>query len=403
MGSYTNFSINGYSIFEDKNSVSSDILALFTEEMRIDNIEEEQHVIKYVTKSSVFAKRLSIMGYTYDSVIDDFNNTFDYDGYFELYDNDDVPQEVDFDFFREILSTLVLKGVEPWDLYDNLVPLIELGIDGDDYLYNYVFENAAEYMEYPFGIPLSDPINLLVMILDLFEYKGEVVYDIGQVVENGWVEDCLFAEVAKLRKLQSHYTYGSIIVITEGNSDKIVLEKALRYLYPELSDLYTFFDFKSSKAQGSTSEVIRIAKSFKASKIINKTVILLDNDTAGLEALEVLNGIGLPSNIRVMIYPYLDSCRSYPAIGPNGIETMDINGLACSIEMYLGSTILQLEGRRIPIQWKGYSEKMQQYQGTITKKGYVQDKFHELYRDNPSDIDWDDLKKILDCVIDAFS
>ncbi len=180
MGSYTNFSINGYSIFEDKNSVSSDILALFTEEMRIDNIEEEQHVIKYVTKSSVFAKRLSIMGYTYDSVIDDFNNTFDYDGYFELYDNDDVPQEVDFDFFREILSTLVLKGVEPWDLYDNLVPLIELGIDGDDYLYNYVFENAAEYMEYPFGIPLSDPINLLVMILDLFEYKGEVVYDIGR-------------------------------------------------------------------------------------------------------------------------------------------------------------------------------------------------------------------------------
>lgn len=222
------------------------------------------------------------------------------------------------------------------------------------------------------------------------------------MVDNGWVEDCPFSEVAKQKKIESHFTYGSIIVVTEGKSDKIILEKALQYLYPELSDLYTFFDFESSKAQGSTSEVIRIVKSFIASKIINKTIVLLDNDTTGLEALEILKSIGLPTNIKVMTYPNLESCNDYPTIGPTGIQNMNINGLACSIEMYLGKTILNYKSELIPIQWKGYSEKMKRYQGCITKKGFVQEKFYEQFKSNPDDIDWKNIKKIFEGVFSAF-
>lgn len=90
------------------------------------------------------------MGYTYEGVIDDFNRTFDYDEYFLLYDNDNVPQNVDFSFFRDKLERLIKNSVHPWDLYDNLVSTEELGMNGDDYLYNYIFESAADYMEYPF-------------------------------------------------------------------------------------------------------------------------------------------------------------------------------------------------------------------------------------------------------------
>lgn len=56
MGSYTDFSINGYNVFNDKNSVNCNVLSFFTEDMRIDVVEDESRIIKYVIESSIFAK-----------------------------------------------------------------------------------------------------------------------------------------------------------------------------------------------------------------------------------------------------------------------------------------------------------------------------------------------------------
>lgn len=403
MGSYTDFSVNGYGVFWDKNSINYDLMILFTEDMRVESEIDGKKTIKYVLDSKRFAERLNILGFNYQGIIDDFTRTFDSEDYFEYLEETEVPQDVDLKFFREMLRIMIEGKVHSWDLYDNLVPLEELGIEGDDVLFNYVFEQVEEDKGFYYGIPLSNPMNLLLLILDICNYEGTVKYDISEVVDNGWVEDCEFTNVARKSKENSHYIHGSTIIITEGNTDKLVLEKALHHLYPHLTDLYTFFDFKASKAQGSTSEVIRIVKSFIASRIINKTVVLLDNDTAGMEARKSLSALNIPNNIKILNYPDIDLCKDYPTLGPTGIQNMNINGLACSIEMYLGKDVLEEQDKLIPIQWKGYSEKMQQYQGCITRKDYVQDKFRRKFEKNPNDIDWSHLDQILQSVFKVYS
>ena len=72
----------------------------------------------------------------------------------------------------------------------------------------------------------------------------------------------------------------------------------------------------------------------------------------------------------------IEFARNYPTQGPNGITNLDINGLACSIELYFGRDILtDKEGKLIPIQWKGYEESLKQYQGEILKKKELQEAF----------------------------
>ena len=72
----------------------------------------------------------------------------------------------------------------------------------------------------------------------------------------------------------------------------------------------------------------------------------------------------------------------YPTIGPTGLKKMNVNGLACGIEMYLGEDILKFSKEFAPIQWKGYNEKENKYQGEIANKGLIQTKFREKLKLN---------------------
>ena len=111
---------------------------------------------------------------------------------------------------------------------------------------------------------------------------------------------------------------------------------------------------------------------------------MFDNDTAAEEAILALNKINIPPNIKVLRYPYLEMASNYPTIGPTGIEFTDINGLACSIELYLGRDILtnndeyDYPTKYIPVQWKGYSQSLRKYQGEILYKEQILKKYFNL-------------------------
>lgn len=45
-----------------------------------------------------------------------------------------------------------------------------------------------------------------------------------------------------------------------------------------------------------------------------------------------------------MRLPDLEFLKSYPTLGPNGLANMDINGVAASIELYLGNDVLRGDG-----------------------------------------------------------
>ena len=56
--------------------------------------------------------------------------------------------------------------------------------------------------------------------------------------------------------------------------------------------------------------------------------------------MRALKGVKLPDHYSVLHYPDIEIARSYPTLGPTGLSEMNVNGLAGSIEMYLGADVL---------------------------------------------------------------
>ena len=76
-----------------------------------------------------------------------------------------------------------------------------------------------------------------------------------------------------------------------------------------------------------------------------------------------------------MHLPDLEMCLHYPTIGPGGSSIDNINGRACSIEMFLGKDILKKSGEYEPVRWKSYIDKVDAYQGEIVSKSEVLKQF----------------------------
>lgn len=191
-----------------------------------------------------------------------------------------------------------------------------------------------------------------------------------------------------------------------------MLEPAFRLFHPHLSDLVRFMDY-GERPTGGAGPLVTTVRSFAAAGIANRVVALFDNDTAATDALRSLDRARLPDNIRVRQYPPLDLARHYPTLGPPpadaGVACADVNGLAGSIEMYLGRDILTLpDGTLRPVQWHAYIPGARQYQGEITGKQAMHDayraKIHAAETD-PSCIaeqDWSGIHAIFDVVLQAF-
>lgn len=161
------------------------------------------------------------------------------------------------------------------------------------------------------------------------------------------------------------------VVITEGSTDIRILRHSLAVRYPHLTNYIQFIDFDTSKVAGGASEIIKALKVIIGIDSIDKQiVVLLDNDTASKEAKSVLSKIDIPPYISVLHYPDI------PTIGPTGKTICNINGLAGSIEMYLGTDILSNGDGLIPIRWQSYNKSLNSYYGEISvDKSKLIDKF----------------------------
>ena len=138
-----------------------------------------------------------------------------------------------------------------------------------------------------------------------------------------------------------------VIILTEGDTDKRILERSLKLLgafaqvlYPHLADYFHFFDFTGKKVGGGVGQLANLVRAFAAADVQHRILALFDNDTAAKAALSNLLLDSLPKNISVRRYPDIALAQDYPTVGPSGETTMDINGLAGSIELYLGQDVL---------------------------------------------------------------
>ena len=106
----------------------------------------------------------------------------------------------------------------------------------------------------------------------------------------------------------------------------------------------------------------------------------------------------------------IDFLKAYPTVGPGGSSKLDINGLAGSLELYLGKDVLidTDTGDLTFVQWKGYNKQLKKYQGEVMQKPKIQAKFFKKVEKCKSDLkamesaDWVGLKAIFNCMFNAF-
>jgi len=200
------------------------------------------------------------------------------------------------------------------------------------------------------------------------------------------------------------------VIMTEGTTDKRILEETLKILYPHLVSYYKFIDFDLANMQGSSGHLLNIIKAFVATGVQHRTIAIFDNDTAGLDALRQLANVPLPDNIKVIPLPYLPIAAKYPTNGAQGNIEIDINGLACSLELYLGRDVLEDSTQQLtPVRWGGYMQGMRQYQGELINKSGIQERYFQILREvstNPTLIqthDWSGMHLVFEAIFAAFN
>lgn len=200
-----------------------------------------------------------------------------------------------------------------------------------------------------------------------------------------------------------------IVIMTEGKSDKRILEGTLRVLYPHLVPYFSFIDFDLANMPGSTGHLLNIVKAFVVTGVKHRTIAVFDNDAAGHDALRQLIHVPLPDNIKAIALPMLPLAAGYPTVGPQGTLEVDINGLACSLELYLGRDILeQSNGALTPVRWTGLMQGAGRYQGEVMNKVEIQERYERLLEkatiDSTAahDHDWSGMRLVFESIFGAF-
>lgn len=391
MGSYASFHINGQDFLYWKDGLSPLVASLFT----------KNDIIRGQGKDGVkLIKRYSL----------------------SMYHNGYTEDDVDWEIILAVVDVATLKqrlsiyGYNTQLFNDSLDAhigwLAELSSDSD---VNY--ENDIKQINDLRGgkIPLRDLSYRFFEEIDFYNEAVAIwgvlhhedvkdsdmtVLDISDLVEGGWLNDELENTDSNFLIPQDEFIPEIPIILTEGITDIETLKKALHVIYPKLESNVRFLD-TSFRPETNAASIVKMIKSFAAAGINNRILAILDNDAAASEAMTNLPR-NLPNNIKVIQYPELDLMTSYPTIGSQGKINMNINGLAGSIEMYMGKDILTgNDGNLELVQWGGYMNRVKKYQGSLINKDAVGSRFK---RKDAADVNkWQDLRYLWDYIIDNLS
>lgn len=243
-------------------------------------------------------------------------------------------------------------------------------------LQRHMLNADEEYEWYYFGLPVGDLRFLLRAVLLCADADENVFLDLTEIENDYFTEGDEPVEDALAETIRMGRVCEKILVLTEGRTDSRILSKSLTVLYPHLADLYSFLDYEAFNLGGGTGNLASLVKGLAGVGIGNRVIAVFDNDSAGAVQANEVRKLNLPDNFRVLTLPDLKFAKRYPTVGPNGTLRTDINGRACGIELYLGTAALTGEdGVLTPVQWGGYESKVKRYQGELTDKKSVEERF----------------------------
>ncbi|MEN5073117.1 HEPN/Toprim-associated domain-containing protein [Isoptericola cucumis] len=247
-----------------------------------------------------------------------------------------------------------------------------------------------------------DPRYGLRALLDALPVTATITLDLSDVLESGWLEPPTDPQsVGRQAAVDSSEGLLPPIVLMEGRFDVEVLAAAIKLRRPHLVRYLRLPDF-AQRAEGGAAALRQTVRAFAAAGIPNRVLAIFDNDAAARDVLRALSGDDLPPNIRVTRLPELDLARTYPTVGAQGRHLMDVNGLAVSIELFLGADVLSDGASLVPVRWGGHVRSVAAYQGELIAKSGVQDRFRRKVEAATSCPQWMDSQdwSALDLLLD---
>jgi hypothetical protein len=398
---YTGVFVNGLEVFAWHDEMELIFLFLFTEQEvnRTPLLSDRscaEGTLRFTATASVLRDRLRVLGVGHEGLEAFFTELLRFFshrlGDVDLLESDNyylLPRGITLETWADLLAREIASSAKSRRFDTDNPGSIE-----------YLLEFWAD----------SDPRLLLAAVLEACRDDDEISLVVADRYGHPWGETPFDPQT----KVIEHYSYSLAngrppVVITEGSTDAQFLQAAIRIRYPHLQSFIKFLDFGDG-AEGSAAAGVRTLKSFAAAGISNRVVLLLDNDTAARDALRALRGTQLPRNYSVLHYPEIDLARSYPTLGPDGVSWMDVNGLAGSIELYLGADVLNgFGGNLSPVQWRSYIEGTKAYQGEVLHKADIQKRYREKVKaaeENPELVksqDWSNLDAIIASLIERLS
>lgn len=218
---------------------------------------------------------------------------------------------------------------------------------------------------------------------------AEVIWQYGPIVEAGWVPLEMFQPGIRRKE--------AILIATEGTSDARILRRAVDLLRPDIADFLRFIDVDQSHPFPGTGNLVKFVEGLVQIDVLNRIVFVLDNDAEGLTGLRKIEAMAKPVNMRAITLPTLDTLKNFPARGPEGLTTTDINERAAAIECYLD---LNLPGRPdAVVMWSNYKREIDRWHGALDYKDtYIK---HFLDQNDAALLDGSYQTDKLEAVLDA--
>jgi hypothetical protein len=403
MSSFASLKIGKKELFDFQSRVDPYLMTLFKESDKVRKNRPKKYV--YTNTSQVIKRRLDILGFSESAAQIDFEaskkellNAIEDRKIKNIVKKSTYPNWCS-EFFEMFVNNL--RPVY-WRAPDEFKQIETL----KDFMLDYQVDGWPKY-----NFPCSDIRFLYRMFLRGLNPKIFVTLDYTNLVLSGeYFPNDKLTEFSSRLFSADYPASEKIIILTEGSTDARFIKQAMDLLCPEIVEYYYFFDFDISKAEGGAGRLTATIKSFISSGIKNRIIAVFDNDTAAHEATKNLLPLQKPSNIKIIHLPEIPLAKNYPTLGPTGNVSMNVNGLAGSIELYFGRDILSSSiNKYFPIQWVGYSEALKQYQGVVTNKQELVKKFVNKLNACIKDrrligkFDWTGMKHIIRLITEQFS
>lgn len=415
LGTEITLDVGGVSITYSKNHLGIDHGSLFQAQDRKPVKSEQLNYEYYESEGKdptlaemAFARplkdvvpRLELLGFNVDRVRREYESVAESwrEERQSLLDDDaePVPDLMTFAEFRRFTTEYPLE-----DLDDTFLS----GTDGEneerirgrfadaalDRIPNYQPYDVQAYSERSFFgglVGILHPYSVMRLLAETkANENASVVWQYGPLVNAGWATEREFVTDARRTE--------TFLIATEGSSDVHILKQALALLRPGIADFFRFIDVSESHPFSGTGNLVKFAEGLAKIDVQNQVVFVFDNDAEGLDAHQRLSALTLPVNMRGIMLPELEDFRVFPAQGPEGIRSSDINRRAAAIECYLDLNIGDYPSAKVL--WTNYKKILGIYQGALEyKESYVKE-FLKQTRESIVDGSYDTSK--IEAVLD---